>query len=130
MTTFPIYIPFLAALGALTLSVLLYVVVSVKIELWHMRKRVGADSACLRQRCEVLELTVSTMKAGLKEAEAQASVLVAPPSSRSGMNMNKRLQAARMSKRGERPEQIATALGLPSNEIALLLKVQRLTLPD
>jgi hypothetical protein len=39
------------------------------------------------------------------------------------MNLNKRIQAVRMHRRGDRPDQIAAALSLPKNEVALLLKV-------
>jgi hypothetical protein len=45
------------------------------------------------------------------------------PAIASDMNLNKRIQAVRMHRRGDRPEQIAAALSLPKNEVALLLKV-------
>jgi DNA-binding NarL/FixJ family response regulator len=41
------------------------------------------------------------------------------------MNTSRRSQVLRMHRRGERPEQIAAALGLPQNEVDLLLKLQR-----
>jgi|HubBroStandDraft_6_1064221.scaffolds.fasta_scaffold2155950_2 hypothetical protein len=43
-----------------------------------------------------------------------------------GMNVNKRAVALRMHRRGEPVATIATALEAPSNEVALLLKLQAL----
>jgi hypothetical protein len=118
------------AAAAILAGLLLYLVISLKIDVWQLKKKCRAQDEALRDRCKTLEERLAGMEATVQEAEARAAVLVPPPSSRSGMNMNKRVQAARMSKRGERPEQIAAALGLPPNEVALLLKVQRLTLPN
>lgn len=119
-----------AAAGAIVTSLLAYLLVSVKIELWRLQKTLHDENAGIRSRCEVMEGRVVQMENTVREAEVRAAVLVPPPTSRSGMNLNKRIQAARMSKRGGRPEQIAAALGLPANEVKLLLKVQRLTLPN
>ena len=44
-----------------------------------------------------------------------------PP--RSGLNLNKRSQVIRMSRRGEQAEKIAASLNLPQREVELLLKV-------
>ena len=41
------------------------------------------------------------------------------------MNMNRRSQAVRMSRGGDSPERIASALGVPKSEVDLLLKVHR-----
>ena len=118
-----------AGSGAIVLSIFVYLFVSVKIDLWRFRKKALLDNEAFQRRCDVLEQRLAEMQAVVEDAEQRAAVLVPPPTSRSGMNLNKRLQAARMSKRGERPEQIAAALGLPRNEVALLLKVQRMTMP-
>jgi hypothetical protein len=42
-----------------------------------------------------------------------------------GMNVTRRIQALRLHRRGERPEQIAAALGIARGEVDLLLKMQR-----
>ena len=44
------------------------------------------------------------------------------------LNLNKRGQVLRMQRRGENPETIAGALGIPRNEVDLLLKVHQMTL--
>jgi hypothetical protein len=43
-----------------------------------------------------------------------------------GMNVSKRSQALRMHRRGDTPEQVASTLGVPLQEIELLLKVHRI----
>jgi hypothetical protein len=45
---------------------------------------------------------------------------------RSGLNLSRRAQALRMHKRGESAEEIAHALGVPRQEVDLLLKVHRI----
>ena len=51
-----------------------------------------------------------------------------PAMPRPGLNLNKRSQALRLHRRGDAPEQIATALELPLQEVQLLLKVQQVVL--
>lgn len=118
------------AITAIASALLVYLFLSLRNIVLQMKKSLGEEYHSLCQRCDAFEKALAGMESMIHEAEARAAVLVPPPTSRSGMNMNKRLQAARMSKRGERPEQIAAALGLPASEVALLLKVQRLTLPN
>ena len=47
-----------------------------------------------------------------------------------GLNLSKRSQALRMHRRGEAPAQIAAALNIPSQEVELLIKVQRIVLSN
>lgn len=49
---------------------------------------------------------------------------------RIGLNLTKRAQALRMHRRGDPPEQIATLLEVPFQEVDLLLKVQRIVLTN
>ena len=68
------------------------------------------------------------VRKSLREAEERAAQLVPPAAPRSGFNLSKRSQALRMSRHGERPENIAAALSVPRKEIELLLKVQKIVL--
>lgn len=68
------------------------------------------------------------MNARLREAEERAGMLIAPAPLRSGLNINKRTQAIRMSRRGERAENIAASLSLPRRHVELLLKVHSMAL--
>jgi hypothetical protein len=43
-----------------------------------------------------------------------------------GLNVSRRSQALRMHRRGDTPEQVASTLGVPLQEIELLLKVHRI----
>ena len=63
-----------------------------------------------------------------KELSQISGLLVAPAAPRSGLNLNKRSQALRLSRRGETPREIATALSIPQNEVELLVKVQKIML--
>jgi hypothetical protein len=57
-----------------------------------------------------------------------SGLLVAPPPARSGLNLNKRSQALRMSRRGEKPGEIAASLSIPQNEVELIMKIQKIVL--
>lgn len=49
------------------------------------------------------------------------------PLLRSGLNMNKRVQALRLLRRGEDVSHVAAALGVTRREIELLIRVQKLS---
>lgn len=72
-----------------------------------------------------LEKRLGEMDAELKEARQGMSLMVAPKPTPSGLNLNRRSQAFRMARRGDRPDQIAAALQIPQSEVVLLMKVQR-----
>jgi len=58
-------------------------------------------------------------------AEQQANHTTVLPPGRSSVNLSKRSQVIRLSKRGESVEAIAGTLALPRREVELLLKVHR-----
>jgi hypothetical protein len=65
-------------------------------------------------------------------ASEQAAIAPAIPAvtqtvARSGMNMNKRVQAGRLLRRGEDVSHVAAALGVPRCEIELMIRVQTLS---
>ena len=64
----------------------------------------------------------------LLEAEEPAVVAVeAPRPAHAGFNLNKRVQAMRLLRRGEDVAHIAAALGVPRAEVELLIRVQRMS---
>jgi hypothetical protein len=74
---------------------------------------------------------LSGLAAQLRDLHQDAPVQAAPAAPampRPGLNLNKRSQALRLHRRGDTPEQIATALELPFQEVQLLLKVQQIVL--
>jgi hypothetical protein len=72
---------------------------------------------------EGLKTEIAELRSRMRETEERAGVLVPPAPPRSGLNLNKRTQVIRMSRRGEQVEKIAASLNLPRREVELLLKV-------
>ncbi len=109
---------------AMSLVLCLYLFVTLKCEIQDGRKRQATlEAALLRVRAGMGEVTTK-----LAETEERAALLVAPAPPRSGLNLSTRSQALRMWRRGDAPQQIAGALGIPEREVELLLKVQRLVM--
>ncbi len=76
-------------------------------------------------------LRIAEMLIRLKEAEhpvphfqEQPETAFVPTPLRAGLNVNKRIHALRMLRRGEEVNHIAAALGVPRGEVELLIRVQ------
>jgi DNA-binding NarL/FixJ family response regulator len=116
----------LAAVAVVQL-VSVYLFLSLKRELRGLERRIDlrpqapADSPARELQAQVAELE-RRLGAATVAVEAPA-----PQSPIQGMNLTRRAQVLRMSRRGERPEQIAATLGIPLNEVELLLKVHHAT---
>jgi hypothetical protein len=115
---------YLVTVGALALIasgcvVCLSVFLALKGEIRKIRSRMANQD---------LNIKMEEMHTRLREAEERAGMLVAPAPVRSGLNLNKRSQAIRMSRRGERPDAIAASLSLPRRQVDLLLKVHGMVL--
>jgi hypothetical protein len=67
------------------------------------------------------------MNTRLHEAEERVNAAGAPPPARRSVNLSKRSQVIRLSRRGEPIETIAATLGLPRREVELLLKVHQVS---
>jgi hypothetical protein len=83
----------------------------------------------LRSRLARLDLTdrLDAMNARLQDAEERTGTPAPMPPTRS-LNLSKRSQVIRLSRRGERADTIASTLSLPRREVELLLKVHRVVL--
>jgi hypothetical protein len=92
---------------------------SLKTEIRRLRSRLANQDP---------KATLEEMRARLSEAEERAGMLVAPAPLRSGLNLTKRTQVIRLSRRGERTESIAASLSLPRRQVELLLKVHGMVL--
>jgi hypothetical protein len=88
------------------------------LQLRWKRRQMAQESATGELKAQMSGLTARVV-----DAEERAGVLVPPTPPRSGLNLNKRSQAIRMSRRGEQAEKIAASLNLPRREVELLLKV-------
>ncbi len=115
----------LYGLIAVNLGLCLVLFVTAKREIRRLQVKNREQKILLQEAYDRLELGLEQLARKVDDVDERAGGLVAPAPAKSGMNLNKRVQAARMFRRGERPDQIAAALSLPQNEIALLLKVHQ-----
>jgi hypothetical protein len=123
------YLP-IYALVVISLGLCMYLFVSAKREIRRLQRRNKQQNILLQEAYDRMEFAIEQLRTQFQELEGKAGELVPPSPARSGMNLNKRTQAARMFRRGERPEQIAAALSLPQNEVALLLKVHQASMAN
>jgi hypothetical protein len=118
------YLP-IYALVVISLGLCMYLFFTTKREIRRVQLRMKQQNVLLQEAYDRMEFAIEQLKGQFQELEGKTGELVPPSPVRSGMNLNKRTQAARMFRRGERPEQIAAALSLPQNEVALLLRVHQ-----
>ena len=108
------------------LSLCLYIFCSLKREIYRLRIRVEECNDERDAASKTARLQIQEMCAELRIAEERTLQLVPPAPPRAGVNLNTRTQVLRMSRHGEAEENIALKLGLPRNEVTLLLKVHKL----
>ncbi|MBM3810699.1 MAG: hypothetical protein FJW20_03575 [Acidimicrobiia bacterium] len=117
-------IPYLVFTLALGLCVCLFILLKAEIH----RKSARWDYAKkeMEQSLQLLRLQIQRLQESLhttvQEAALNQAPTTAPP--RQAINLNRRVQVLRLHKRGERPDQIAAAVGIPQNEVELMLKLQ------
>ncbi len=114
------------ALQAAGLIACLLIFLSLKQEIQRLKLRLDRQQADEAASARDLKLRLEAMTLRLRDSEDRAGVLVAPEPPRSGLNLTKRSQVIRMSRRGERAENIAASLSLPRGEVDLLLKINAL----
>jgi ABC-type tungstate transport system substrate-binding protein len=115
----PIY-----ALLVVSLGLCMYLFLSAKREIRRLQLRLKQQNMLLQEAYDRMEFSVEQLKTKLQGADEKA-VAQGTATAVSGMTLSKRTLAARMFRKGEGPEQIASALGLPQNEVALLWKVHQ-----
>jgi hypothetical protein len=98
---------------ALGLTATLFLFLSLKREI-----QIGARKQ--RKRFETIEKRLLEASVSAPEREPEIPL----PALRSGFNLNKRVHATRMLRRGEDLAHIAAALGVPRKEVELLIRVQ------
>jgi len=92
-------------------------------EMRIMKLRLERHQTAQQTSANELKAQVAELTARVLDTEERTGVLVAPTPPRSGLNLNKRSQVIRMSRRGEQAEKIAASLNLPQREVELLLKI-------
>ena len=92
-------------------------------EMRIMKLRLNRRQNAQQTAADELKAQVAELTARVLDTEERTGVLVAPTPPKSGLNLNKRSQVIRMSRRGEQAEKIAASLNLPQREVELLLKI-------
>src|SRR5258708_35013634 len=106
----------------------LLIFLTLKQEIRRLKLGLARQQADEATAARDLKLRLEEITLRLRDSEDRAGVLVAPQPPRSGLNLTKRSQVIRMSRRGERSENIAASLNLPRGEVDLLLKINALAL--
>jgi hypothetical protein len=82
----------------------------------------------IRRHAQRSKLRIEGMLVRLNEAETarepEPATMFVPAPLRAGLNLNKRVHAMRMLRRGEDVGHIAAALGVPRREVELMIRVQ------
>ena len=113
------------SVGAVCILTGVALFVRVKIEIARMRcLTVAPEIASQPDDPAVSGLKVEVQE--LRESVCRLEETMPVRGSGTGLNVNKRAVALRMHRRGEAIASISAALEIPSNEIALLLKVNAL----
>jgi hypothetical protein len=112
--------PYLALAVALGICVL----ISMKHKAATRQSTEQAEQAAaeLRQRLIAAEDAIGRLRADLQTAEEQFRVSAGAPA-KSWSNINRRTQALRMLRSGQKPQRIAAELSMTAGEIDLISKV-------
>ncbi len=106
----------------------LYLFFQLKLELGVLENRHEEKVRELEHEIAAARAALEEFRVALREAQDHAGLLVPPTPPPSGLNLGKRAQALRLHRRGDSPESIAAALGLPRSEVELLVKVHQIVL--
>jgi hypothetical protein len=93
----------------------------------HFEARWTQRQQLIHSEVGSLRSTIQELRARVAEAERRAESLVSPQAPRAGMNISQRAQAIRLIRRGDRPDQIAAAVGMNAGEVELLGRIHRMT---
>lgn len=104
------------------LTITLYLFLQLKVEVGRQTAKWKAERAALEEENRRVQRGLEAAIEEIRQPRAEAAPVHIKPS----MNLTRRAQVIRMHRRGERPEQIAAALGMPQNEVDLVLKVSQL----
>jgi len=115
-------------LGAVGMSFLAFFHATSSARVAERRARVR--HAELEAAVEAARQSVNGLATQVQDIQELAPAAPPSPSPRSGLNLSKRSQALRMHRRGDDAAKIAAALGVPFQEIDLLLKVHRIVLQN
>jgi hypothetical protein len=116
------------ALLAMACCVSLFLFVSLHKEIWRLKVRLARREKTDHASVQNIQVKVTDFDARLHDVEENTGIAVPATFVKSSLNLNKRTQVVRMSRRGETAASIASSLSIPRKEVDLLLKVYRLML--
>jgi hypothetical protein len=114
---------------AAVLVVCLYLFLATRREQSLDTKLMRAELAQVRSSLDVLRMQVGQLERRLCTTEERVEEPTPSAVPIPGMNLTRRSQVLRMARRGDNPQSIAAELGLPANEVELLLKVHKILGP-
>jgi hypothetical protein len=106
----------------------LFFLLSFEKEVYRLKARLARGRSGDRASAHELKIQLDQLHERLRDTEELVRTPIQTPSPRASLNLNKRTQILRMSRRGERTENIAASLSLPRREVELLLKIHGLVL--
>jgi len=86
---------------------------------WNRRQQ------AMQSELGALRGQIAELQSGLEECRRRGNA-GSPAASMTALNLTRRVQAIRLSRRGDSPGEIAAALGIPQGEVELLLKVRQM----
>ena len=117
------------ALLALFALVSLIVFLNSDREIRRLKRRLSGNNPGLLSQ-EELQARVETLAGRLREAEERTNIPAQPCAVKPSLNMTRRNQVIRLSRRGQPPANIAASLSMPRKEVELLLKIHHLSLDN
>src|SRR5579864_1968755 len=91
----------------------LFFLLSFEKEIHRLKSKLNRQKAGDASATRDLKIQLQQLNERLRDAEERAGIPVEPHSPKASLNLNKRTQILRMSRRGERVENIAASLSLP-----------------
>jgi hypothetical protein len=88
-----------------------------------LKKEIRTQAQRQQGRVEAMAARLQDAECAIPRAELETFAIVPAPL-RAGLNLNKRVHAMRMLRRGEDVAHIAAALGVPRREVELMIRVQ------
>ena len=110
-------LPYLLIAAGLLSALALFMTLNREIRVHAQRQKVRIEEMVAR-----LNAAEQVPQPVADQMEAPLPFVLAPL--RAGLNLNKRIHAMRMLRRGEDVSHIAAALGVPRKEVELLIRVQ------
>ncbi len=111
-------LPYLLIAAGLFSTLALFLALKREIGRHARRHKMGIEKMLVRLN----EAERAPRFAALEQSAPEPAIVPAPL--RAGLNLNKRVHAMRMLRRGEDVSHIAAALGVPRKEVELMIRVQ------